>query len=56
MTKKPRQVSDAAWAWPEATPAMIQRRMRRSFHLTGVARGEVAATTLAPVTGEAIEG
>ena len=52
MTKKPRQVRVAAWAWPATTPATIQRRMRGSFHLSRFARrGAVAAMTLAPVGG-----
>ena len=33
ITKKPRQVSVAAWAWPATTPAMIHGRMRGSFQL-----------------------
>ena len=56
MTKKPRQVSTAAWACPDTTPAMIQLRMRRSFHLSLTPRREVDATTLAPVGEEASEG
>ena len=57
MTKKPRQVRIAAWAWPATTPAIIHERMRGSFHLSRfVRRGEVAASTLAPVGGVASEG
>ena len=57
MTKKPRQVRIAAWAWPATTPATIHERTRGSFHLSRRRRrGEVAATTLAPVGGVASEG
>ena len=56
MTKKPRQVSTAAWACPETTPAMIQLRIRGSFHLSWATRGAVEATTLAPVGEEASDG
>ena len=56
MTKKPRQVSTAAWAWPDTTPAMIQLRMRGSRHFRRAPRGAVEATTLAPVGDEASEG
>ena len=39
MTKKPMQARVAAWAWPATTPAMIQRRIRGSFHLSALALG-----------------
>ena len=57
MTKKPRKVSTAACACPAPTPAMIHPRIRSSFQrIRSASRGEVAATTLAPVVAVASDG
>ena len=55
--KKPRQVRVAAWAWPATTPAMIHGADARIVPFEPRrCRGDVAATTLAPVGVVASDG